>query len=154
MNERENLSAVKIYPFSEIYIDDVAQIEQETFPEPWSKESLGLLCTDAYPSFVIGDGERVFGYVSAALSLDELQIINVAVRPEYRGKGYAKELLGELDVYCARSGVVSISLEVRESNSAAIGLYSLCGYEICGKRKGFYRLPREDALVMVKRLDR
>ena len=148
------MNAVTISRFSEEHIDEVARIERDTFSEPWSRESLRLLCTEDYPSFVMSDGDKVFGYVSAARSLDELQIINVAVRPEHRGKGYAKALLEWVENYCAQSGVLSISLEVRESNAAAIGLYSVCGYEICGKRKGFYRLPREDALVMIKNLDR
>lgn len=154
MSAHGNVSEVKISRFSEEHIDEVAQIEARTFSEPWSRESLRLLCTEAYPSFVMSDRESVLGYVSAALSLDELQIINVAVRPEHRGKGYAKALLDYVHRYCRENGILSVSLEVRESNVAAIGLYSVCGYEICGKRKGFYRLPREDALVMIKNLDR
>ncbi|MBE6530528.1 MAG: ribosomal-protein-alanine N-acetyltransferase [Ruminococcaceae bacterium] len=148
------MNAVTISRFSEEHIDEVARIERDTFAEPWSSESLRLLCTEDYPSFVMCEGGKVLGYVSAARSLDELQIINVAVRPEHRGKGYAKALLEWVERFCAENGLVSISLEVRESNAAAIGLYGGCRYEVCGRRKGFYRLPREDALVMIKNLDR
>ena len=59
-------------------------------------------------------------------------------------------LLSAFDGLCRSLGIVYVSLEVRESNTPAIALYSKFGYTVAGKRKGFYRAPSEDALVMVK----
>lgn len=136
--------------FSDRHVEQVAQIERETFSEPWSENSLRLLCTEEYPSFVLCEGDEVFGYVGSAKVLDELQIINVAVRDDCRGRGYGQMLLRSLDIFCLDNDILSISLEVRESNTAAISLYKKCGYVGVGIRKNFYRLPTENAVIMVK----
>ncbi len=136
--------------FSEEHIEQVAQIERDTFSEPWSENSLKLLCTEEYPSFVLCDGGEVLGYVSSSRALDELQIINVAVREYCRGRGYGQSLLTALHGFCQANAIISVSLEVRESNTAAISLYEKCGYVRVGARKNFYRLPTENAIIMVK----
>ena len=133
-------------------IPAVARIESDTFSEPWSESALALLCTEEYPSFVLCEDELA-GYVSCARALDEIQIINVAVRADRRGRGYADALLVALDGYCEENGILQISLEVRPSNVAAISLYEKHGYERAGVRKNFYRLPTEDAIVMIKNLN-
>ncbi len=134
------------------HIAQVAKIEAETFSEPWSESALSILCTEAYPSFALCEGEAVVGYVSCIRALDEIQIINVAVRSDRKRRGYGKMLLDALVSYCEGNEISQISLEVRQSNSAAISLYEKCGYEKVGLRKNFYRLPTESAIVMIKNL--
>ena len=142
----------RIIRFSSAHIPQVAQIERDTFSEPWSESSLSLLCTEEYPSFVLTDeDDRVLGYLSSAKALDELQIINLAIREDSRGRGFAKALLSALDGFCREMGMIEVSLEVRESNAAAISLYEKCGYEKVGIRRGFYRLPPENAVIMIKK---
>ncbi len=46
----------------------------------------------------------------------------------------------------------SIYLEVRESNKAAQALYYSFGFEAVGRRIGYYRSPRENAILMAKEL--
>ena len=143
---------VVIPRFSAAHIPQVAQIERNTFSEPWSENSLALLCTEEYPSFVLTDEDgEVLGYVSTAKALDELQMINLAIKADCRGRGFAKLLLSALDDFCQTVGIESVSLEVRESNAAAISLYEKLGYEKVGLRRGFYRLPPENAVIMVKK---
>ena len=139
--------------FSAEHIPKAARIEAETFSEGWGEESLKLLLREEYPSFAICDEEELVAYVGTSRSLDELQILTVAVDAHARRKGFARTLMGALDKYSAENAIFSISLEVRESNTAAISLYESCGYKIAGVRKNFYRFPTENALVMIKNFD-
>ena len=81
--------------------------------------------------------------------LDEGQITNIAVDPAYRRRGYGSMIVGALIKHSKDNGIENISLEVRESNLAAIALYDSLGFEARGIRKNFYRSPAENAKVMV-----
>ncbi len=144
-----------VQPLSKENIPELARIEQDTFAEPWSESALALLCTEAYPSFVaiLPSGETV-GYVGTLRTPCELQMINLAVKKEQRCKGIARSLLSALDRYCEFQKIPEISLEVRDSNTAAISLYLSCGYVEVGKRKNFYRFPSEDARIMIKTFEK
>ena len=146
------MSGVRIVSFCEAHIEKASEIEKMCFSEPWSKESMRLLCSRDYPSLAAIDENGVLcGYVSSARALDELQIINVAVHPDMRRKGIASALLASFDTLCEKEGIASVSLEVRVSNYAAIALYERFGYQKLGFRKRFYRAPVEDAHIMVKK---
>ncbi|MBQ7384160.1 MAG: ribosomal protein S18-alanine N-acetyltransferase [Clostridia bacterium] len=139
--------------FAREHIGQVAELERRFFSEPWSESALSLLLTEEYPSFVlVTDTGEVVGYISAQRALDELQIINLAIREGYRGRGFGVMLLETAEAYCRGEEIVSLSLEVRESNSAARGLYKKQGYREAGVRKNFYRQPTENAVVMIKNL--
>ena len=71
----------------------------------------------------------------------EVEILNVAVDPGFRGQGVATALIESLQA-------AQVFLEVRESNTTAIGLYRRIGFEEAGKRKEYYDNPTEDAIVM------
>ncbi len=92
-------------------------------------------------------------YCTLVIVLDEAQIINVATHPDHRGRGYARQVMNEVIDECKKRKITLISLEVRESNEAAIKLYTSFGFNVEGKRKDFYKNPRENALVMIKKLD-
>ena len=145
------MQTYRVVGFSEENLDGAARIERETFSEPWSRDAMRLFCTEDYPSLALisDDGETV-GYIGCARVLDELQIINVAVAHELRKKGLGSLLMQGFEDHCDALGIAFVSLEVRESNEAAIALYKKFGFEITGKRKRFYKAPVEDALVMVK----
>ena len=121
------------------------EIECLCFSEPWSETSLRLLCSDAYPSCVAIKDNTVVGYVGSQRVLDELQITNVAVHPSARRAGIASALLEEFHKMARELDITLISLEVRESNLGARALYEEFGYVTVGKRRGFYKNPREDA---------
>ena len=145
------MAGFKIAPFSAEHIERASEIERDTFSEPWSSESLRLLCTPEYPSIVIlNEGGECVGYVSSAKALDELEIINVAVDKSHRGRGLGTLLMQGFDELCASLEISLASLEVRESNLAAISLYEKFGFAVVGRRRAFYRAPTEDALVMIK----
>lgn len=137
------------------HLSDVAAIEKDTFFEPWSEKALELCVSDAGVGFVaLGEDGRVAAYVTAMVVPYEIQIINVATRLGARGKGFATRVIDALVEFAKETGAEQISLEVRVSNAAAIGLYEKKGFFSAGVRKNFYKEPREDALVMLLSLNR
>ena len=134
------------------HLSEVAALERLCFSEPWSEKSLELLLTDAAIGFVCLCDAHVVAYGGMLWAPDEGQITNVAVHPSARRCGCARAILAALTDAAKEKNAEQISLEVRESNAAAIALYERDGYVTVGKRKNFYRDPREDALIMIRNL--
>ena len=135
------------------HIPQIATLERICFSEPWSEESI----LDAYKNstkfFVAEEDGKVLGYVGISCILDEGYITNIAVFPTERGRGIGTALLKRLFSMAGDISLSFISLEVRESNLAAISLYEKLGFKVEGKRKNFYRDPQEDGLIMTKRFE-
>lgn len=130
----------------------VAAIERECFAAPWSEAALaGLIENSGFAMIAVEDG-TVVAYGGMLTVLDEGQITNVATSAPYRRRGIGGALLLEMIKEARRRGLVSLSLEVRASNAAAISLYERHGFSVAGRRRGFYTHPREDALVMIKEM--
>lgn len=120
----------------------------------WSADSF---CSEAekdngYVLYVM-DNENVIALLSGYSAVGEADITSIAVHPEYRRKGLALKLI-ECFIEMIPDGAESIFLEVRESNAPAIALYEKCGFERLSVRKNFYSQPRENAVVMQKKLNR
>ena len=90
----------------------------------------------------------VAGFIVSRLVAGELHVNNVAVRPEFRRQGLAAGLLAAVLDEGRRGGAQIAFLEVRAGNAAAQGLYRRCGFQVTGRRRGYYRQPAEDALLM------
>ncbi len=100
-----------------------------------------------------GAGEMaVLGYVGSQSCFEDADILNVCVAPAARRRGVAEALMRELEARLAPNGIEKITLEVRASNEPAIRLYEKLGYTQVGVRKGYYEKPREDALILQKKL--
>ena len=82
--------------------------------------------------------------------LDEGYVTNIGVLPEFRRRGIGAKIVNQLINFSKEKTLSFLSLEVRVSNMAAINLYKSLGFEEVGKRKNFYRLPNEDALIMTR----
>ncbi len=134
------------------HLASVAELERECFSCPWSEKALETLIGEHGSGVALLVNGRVVSYGGMVIALDEAEITNVATAAAMRGRGYARAVMGELFRIAHERGCVSMSLEVRESNSAAIALYVSLGFESMGIRPNFYRFPREAAIVMVKRL--
>ncbi len=136
---------------SEEHLLAVAAIEKACFSEPWSESALRLLLGDTALGFVaLTEDGKVAAYVGMMTVADEGQITNVATHPSYRRMGYGAAALDGLLSFAAQSKIKEIFLEVRRSNVAARALYATRGFECVGERKGFYRFPTEDAVIMKK----
>ncbi|MBQ4556271.1 MAG: ribosomal protein S18-alanine N-acetyltransferase [Clostridia bacterium] len=133
-------------------IDFIAALEKETFSLPETAENFSELIENPEKQLLIAfiDGKRA-GYIGAYTVCRESDIMTVAVLPDYRKMGVGRALVSALfDELKAISD--SVFLEVRESNSAAIALYSSLGFERVGMRKNYYKLPTENAILYKKDL--
>lgn len=151
-NEGGNLKRQRIHPEMMGVQDlaDVAVIEKLCFKDAaWSQSSLELLTRDGIGmGLVCRQGGRVVAYAGMLCVLDEGQITNIATHPDFRRMGYASAIVEGLKKYASANKLDVITLEVRESNTAAIELYTRHGFKRDGKRKSFYTKPTEDAVLM------
>ena len=130
-------------------LDGVIEIEKRSFTSPWTiKMFEETLRTPVAANFVIKINVEIFGYIMLYSVEDEAHIMNLAVHPDFRGKGYGSALIDHAVLYCARRNISEFYLEVRESNLNARHLYAKFGFGIIGKRKRYYTETNEDALVM------
>ena len=136
-------------PMNEKDICEIAQIERECFSEPTSEQGLRIyIDNENMKGLVLSSEQGVLAYCSFIAVCGEIQIVNLATHPEARRRGYARKLLcGLIETY-KKIGFTSFSLEVRESNAAAISLYGSVGFRAVGIRVNFYKNPTENALLM------
>ena len=97
-------------------------------------------------------GGSVLGYIVLAHVVDEAEIANLAVAPEWRGRGVGALLVDDAVAAAMEGGARVLYLEVRESNAAAQALYRSRGFVVVGRRHRYYRNPVEDALLFERRM--
>jgi [ribosomal protein S18]-alanine N-acetyltransferase len=137
-------------------LDAIGDTERASFSEPWSQETfVGLLGRPEVLFLVlegggagIPDRPEVLGHGVLWWVLDEGELGNLAVHPGARGKGGGGLLLDALLEAATSAGVEQVHLEVRASNDPARALYARKGFEPVGRRRGYYRNPPEDALLL------
>jgi [ribosomal protein S18]-alanine N-acetyltransferase len=132
-------------------LEAVAAIERESFGDPWSASEFESVLTLGHTIFLVASSaadERITGYVVALAVMDEAEILNVAVSPALRGHGIGGRLLDAALAEVEKRGALSVFLEVRLSNTSARALYGSRRFVDVSRRKGYYRNPSEDALVM------
>ena len=132
-------------------LGEVSRIERASFADPWGPGDFRSVLASPQTIFLVaGDeaSEALAGYAIALTVLDESEILNIAVDPAVRGRGLGGRLLDSALAEVARRGAVAAFLEVRESNVAARELYRSRGFEELSRRRGYYRTPVEDALVL------
>jgi len=149
------MSNVLIKPMSEEDIDGVLNIEEKSFTTPWSREAFIMeVKKNNLAKYVVAEANgRIVGYGGMWLIIDEGHITNIAVDPEYRGKGIGNLILDGLVNICKEKGIERITLEVRRSNTVAQGLYRKYGFDDCGIRPGYYTDNKEDAVIMWKEMN-
>lgn len=135
-------------------ITDIARIEKESFSDPWTREGLIAALMSDNSLFLAAREEngRIVGYIIGLFDGNRGFIDNIAVDKAHRRKGAGMLLLKSFEARLGENAE-SVTLEVRESNTAAAELYAKAGYKAAGIRKDFYSNPRENAVVMIKRLD-
>ncbi|MEE1006469.1 MAG: ribosomal protein S18-alanine N-acetyltransferase [Acutalibacteraceae bacterium] len=142
---------IRIVSLEPRHIKEIARLEELCFSEPWSEEGILESYRLGTRFFVAEADRRIAGYIGIKAVIDEGYITNIAVFPELRRKGIAKALLNKVFEFAKEKELSFVSLEVRPSNTPAVSLYQKTGFKEEGRRKDFYRLPREDALIMTKR---
>lgn len=135
----------------------LCELESRCFSNPWTPAQLrgemaepsrgGVLILRAPLEERVGCRGLV-AYCTFRLVSDEFHLHNLAVSPDFRGQCLGRRLLRVALGLGGRRGATTAHLEVRRSNSPAIALYTSEGFEVVGARRGYYRLPEEDALLM------
>jgi ribosomal-protein-alanine N-acetyltransferase len=133
-------------------LDEVLAIEQASFRTPWKREHFEseLSGRHSFPFVAVCEG-RVAGYVCLMSLFEEAQILDIAVSPEQRGRGVARLLMEHACAVARELKAEVLTLEVRASSAAAIGLYRSSGFRQTGIRTNYYD-NCEDALLMEKNL--
>ena len=129
------------------------QIDESCFSEKWDEKFYENAKYDSrYKIVEYFENNKRCGFAVIMNLVAESELIRLAVLPEYRRKGIAENLVKEVIEYSQKMRYENIFLEVRAGNSSARALYLKCGFEECGVRKGYYNNPKEDGVVMRKRL--
>ena len=132
-------------------VAQIADLEKICFSDPWSENSIASELENKLAHWLVAqEGEMVAGYIGSQTVLGETDMMNVAVHPDFRRRGIAEALVKRLveDLQAMESHC--LTLEVRASNAPAIALYEKLGFSQIGRRKNYYRNPREDALIQRK----
>lgn len=133
-------------------LDAVAEMEKLSFSVPWSRNILeqGFLGDLDHYLVIEKDGQPA-GYINFRFLAGEGEIERIAVHPRFRGQGLGRKLMEAMEEYGESQGVTAVTLEVRSSNKKAVNLYESCGFVKEAVRKGYYRDPVEDAIIMWRR---
>lgn len=135
------------------HAQQVAQLEQACFSDPWSLQAVTGEITNPLSLWLVAVEEnRVIGYIGSQSVLGEADMMNLAVSQDARGKGIGAKLVLALMERLRQNGVYRLTLEVRVSNAPAISLYQKLGFQSIGRRPNYYYHPKEDALIMGKEL--
>ncbi len=141
---------VTIEPAVHADLPMIAELETAAFSDPWSLSSFEAVLAEpaAYMAVARDASDDVVGYVVAWFAADEGEIANLAISEPTRRRGIGAALLDAALAEGARRRAQNLYLEVRESNEAARRLYASRGFEEVGRRRGYYRRPAEDAIVL------
>ena len=148
--EKRNMDGLQLRLMTEADVADVTALEALCFSDAWSEKLVTDLLDSSYDEawvIVCPDGELA-GYINPRFLAGEGELMRVAVKPAYRGKGYSKVLMDRMMQSAREQQVSDLTLEVRAGNAAAIGLYQSYGFAAEAVRKGYYHNPTEDALIM------
>ncbi len=134
-------------------VDDISQvleIESLCFTVPWSQEAFEMeIEKNKFAHYIVAEVDgRITGYGGMWFIVDEAHVTNIAVHPQYRGKGYGNFIVDAMVKIADAKGIYQMTLEVRASNHVAQNLYGKFGFESCGVRPKYYADNNEDAVIM------
>ena len=140
-----------ITKMTDAHVAQIAELEKLCFSDPWSENSVASELKNKLALWLVAEEEgKVAGYIGSQTCTDESDVMNVAVHPDFRRRGIAETLVNALVEELRAIESRCLTLEVRASNVPAISLYEKLGFAQIGRRKNYYRNPREDALIMRK----
>jgi [ribosomal protein S18]-alanine N-acetyltransferase len=156
--ERRNPS--RIEKMEEPDLDQVILIEASSGWSSWSRQSfIEELKNPFSHCFALrgrndpenqAEGNEIVGFVCFRLVEDESDLLNLAIHPRHRRKGFGRELMGFYLDFCRLRKVEAFYLETGVTNQPAIRLYQSFAYQSAGIRPRFYP-GKEDALLMTRR---
>lgn len=136
-------------------LEKVLEIENKSFTTPWSEDAFKMEIEKNMLSkyIVVEENGEIIGYGGVWIIVDEGHITNIAVHPDYRGRGIGNYIVEGLIDICEKNGIYNMTLEVRVSNYVAQSLYRKYGFKEAGIRPRYYSDTNEDALIMWRTRD-
>lgn len=146
-----SVSELKIVRFAAEHVPEIAAIEAVSYRDPWSESSFHETLVLADSSWVALIDDAVAGYLITQWVLDEIHVLNIAVRGEYRRRSVGAKLMTHLFDLGVQRGMRDIFLEVRVSNVPAQELYRKFGFSTLAVRQHYYP-DGENAFIMYRQL--
>ncbi|MDO4813513.1 MAG: ribosomal protein S18-alanine N-acetyltransferase [Gemella sp.] len=136
------------------HVDVLSVIDRENFADPWSKEMFKQELEQANSEYyAIFNGEEIIGFCGGWYVVDEYQINKIVIDKKYQNKKLGSLFLLYIMQFYSERGAKRVTIEVRESNAAAIKVYERAGFKVVGKREKYYQNNGEDALVMIRNFE-
>lgn len=138
------------------HLDDVYEIELDSFSIPWEREDFTKeLTNNSMAIYIVAlIDSKVVGYGGMWHVVNEGHITNIAVAEDYRRRGVGTALLSRMIEIAEEKEMIGLELEVRVGNANAMRLYSKFGFKTEGIRKNYYADTKEDAIIMWKNIGR
>lgn len=142
---------LRVCKMEESYLEEVLEINNICFNPPLTSDSLKKEIENKFSKYIVAIKEgKVIGFAALWLIIDEVDIINIAIHPDYRGIGASNLLMDGVINLCKEHKIPSITLEVRSNNEVAKNLYKKYGFKEEGIRKNYYG-DNLDAIIMWKK---
>lgn len=142
---------MEIIDFSDDFLNDILQIERESFKKPWTCDMFKSSLKNEKIKFkVIIENGQVLAYSLFWIIGTETEILNIAVSPKFRRQSLGSKMIEYICSFSRENGSESVFLEVGAENEAAKKLYFSFGFEPIAIRKKYY--IDEDAIVLRKNL--
>ncbi|WP_312951655.1 ribosomal protein S18-alanine N-acetyltransferase [Superficieibacter sp.] len=131
-------------------LPDAWRIEKRAHAFPWSEKTFASNQGERYLNYQLRVAEEMAAFAITQVVLDEATLFNIAVDPRFQRRGLGRALLEHLIDELEKRGVLTLWLEVRASNAAAIALYERLGFNEATIRRNYYPTAdgREDAIIM------
>ena len=124
------MEIIEIKKDQQQYISEIAALESDIFPDPWSEKSIRDTLENPQA--------RIWAIISR----------QAPPWPQHRRQGVAVRLLEKMRAFSYEQNITRWLLDVRISNETAIHFYKAAGFAEDGVRKNFYANPPEDAILM------
>jgi len=147
---RNPVAGLELIAMENEHIDTVLEIEIASFPTPWTRDAFEYDINKNHLGhyWVLTKDDEIIGYIGIWLVGDIAHVTNICIREDFRGNKLGRWLLLTVMNLGAELGARRFTLEVRETNHSAIGLYESIGFRAVGRKTNYYQEIGEDALVM------
>ncbi|MEE9374931.1 MAG: ribosomal protein S18-alanine N-acetyltransferase [Rhizobiaceae bacterium] len=143
--------------------DSIAQIHAASFPRGWTKLEFSKLAAKSTNTLLVAravgkPNAPIAGFNLIQQTIDEAEILSIAVDPKHRRKGLAAAMMREIILRLQGDRLKALLLEVDGTNVAAVMLYEKLGFKAIGSRPGYYKKTGEGdetqrATALVMRLE-
>ena len=145
----------KVVEASIVHAGVISVLHGACFEEAWNEKSISeVLNMAGTTGLLVGaEMEKPLGFILFRVAADEAEVLSIGVIPAARKNGLASILLQASIKVAAKRGVAKMFFEVAADNTAARAFYESVGFEIIGKRPGYYNRSSEKLDAIIYSLD-